>query len=83
MKGDTFYASNVAVTDNDLCATSCTCKAGSQGLQKGFCVLILPLIFQLVVLLIDGLGNHILVELCQHWNSHLEAKINELEKRGF
>ena len=83
MKGDTFYASNVAVTDNDLCATSCTCKAGSHGLQKGFCVLILPLIFQLVVLLIDGLGNHILVDLCQHWNTHLQAKINDLEKKGF
>ena len=80
MKGDMFYASSVAVTQNSLAATSCTCKAGSHGLDRGVCVHNLPLIFQLILLLVDGLANHNLVELCQRWNSHLEAKIEKLGK---
>ena len=80
MKGDTFYASSVALTEDSLCATSCTCKAGSQGLQRGVCVHNLPLILQVILLLIDGLANHILVELCHRWNSHLEMKLKSLGK---
>ena len=78
MKGETFYASTVAVTRQSLAATSCTCKAGSHGLQRSVCVHNLPLILQLVLLLVDGLANHILVELCHRWSEHLESKINEL-----
>ena len=80
MKGDTFYDSNVAVTNDSLCAASCTCKAGSHGLNRGVYVHNLPLILQFVLLLIDGLGNHILVELCQRWNTHLESKISNIGK---
>ena len=80
MKGNAYYASTVAVTKNSLCATKCTCKAGSHGLQRGVCVHNLPLIFRLILLLVDGLSNHILVELCQRWNSHLESKIDGLGK---
>ena len=40
----------------------------------------LPLILQLILLLVDDLANHILVELCQRWSSHLEAKIEKLGK---
>ena len=80
MKGDAFYASSIAVTRNSMAATSCTCKAGSQGLNRGVCVHNLPLILQLVLLLVDGLTNHILVELCHRWSTHLESKIDGLGK---
>ena len=80
MKGGAFYASSVAVTRNSLVATSCTCKAGSHGLERGVCVHNLPLILQLVLLLVDGLANHMLVELCQRWTSHLESKLDGLGK---
>ena len=80
MKGGSFYSSSVAVTRNSLVATSCTCKAGSHGLERGVCVHNLPLILQLVLLLVDGLANHILVELCQRWTSHLESKLDGLGK---
>ena len=43
MKGDAFYATTVAVTQDSLAATSCTCKAGSHGLERGVCVHNLPL----------------------------------------
>ena len=78
MKGDTFYATTVAFTRQSLAAASCTCKAGSAGIQRSVCVHNLQLIFQLVLLLVDGLANHILVELCHRWSEHLESKINEL-----
>ena len=80
MKGNTMYASTVALTKDDLVATSCTCKAGSHGLEQGVCVHSLPLILQLILLLVDGLANHILVELCQHWSTHLESKIDGMNK---
>ena len=78
MKGDTLYGSQVAVTRDSIAATSCTCKAGSHGLERGVCVHNLPLILQLVLLLVDGLANHILVEICHRWNTHLESKIDKL-----
>ena len=78
MKGDAFYASTAAVCRDSLVVTGCTCKAGSHGLERGVCVHNIPLILQLVLLLVDGLANHILVELCHRWSSHLESKIEEL-----
>ena len=78
MKGDAFYASTAAVCRDSLVVTGCTCKAGSHGLERGVCVHNIPLILQLVLLLVDGLANHILVVLCHCWSSHLESKIEEL-----
>ena len=62
---DAEYEVRVAFTKNDLLATKCECKAGGDEMQRVVCVHTLPVIYQLTMLLDDGLSEHLLVENCQ------------------
>ena len=74
---DALYEVNVAFTDDELLSCECDCQAGSKGLDRGVCVHILPNILMLVLLLIDGLAENILIELCHRWNEHLEIELRD------
>ena len=57
------YEPTVAFTSEGLLSCTCTCKCGGDHDDRIVCVHILPLIFQLAILLVDGLAENILLEL--------------------
>ena len=73
MKNKT-YNVTVAYSTSGILACECDCKAGSTGLDKVVCVHVLPVLMQLAVLLIEDLGENMLVELCNRWNRGLDEK---------
>jgi len=63
------YNTEVAFTKSDLLACGCSCRCGS---EKEECVLDvhpLALVYELVLLLFEGLAQNILVELCSRLRS--------------
>ena len=69
---DKIYDVEACVTKNELLACRCNCQSGGQEKEKVVCVHVLPVLYQFTMLLHEGLAQHILVELCQRWNSCLE-----------
>lgn len=61
---DVEYEVSTTFTKNDLLATKYGCHADSHDKERVLCVHTLPLIYQLIMFLDDGLAEHILVELC-------------------
>ena len=49
--------------------------------MRGLCVHNLPIIYQLVMLMDDGLSEHILVELCLRWHQGLEDMVLASSKK--
>ena len=45
-------------------------------MDKVVCVHVLPVLMQLVVFLVEDLGESILIELCSRWNSSLEEQVS-------
>ncbi len=72
---DAAYESTIAFTCDEIVCARCECQAGASNEERVLCVHNLPLIYQLVMLLDDGLAEHILIELCSRWESGLEDKI--------
>jgi hypothetical protein len=66
------YDVMVSFTRKGIIACSCTCKAGSQGVERVVCVHILPVIFQMTLLMHDGLANHCLYELATEWHASMD-----------
>ena len=64
-------------TADNLIAARCGCKAGHcRGQDKHICVHICPLLVILMLLLLDGLVEHLLVELCSRWSSADDVNCN-------
>lgn len=75
------YNVKVAFSHNKLVACSCTCKAGGESEMKDegvVCVHTLPVIYQLYLLLIEGLAQHFLIELSNRWNDSLDTLVGRL-----
>ena len=66
------YNVTVLFSKSGILACECGCKAGSKGMDKVVCVHVLPVLMQLVVLLVEDLGESILIELCNRWDSSLD-----------
>lgn len=62
MKQDV-YECEVAFTKEAIIANTCTCMCGCLAQDKVLCVHILPIIYQVHMLLCDGLALHILYEM--------------------
>ena len=77
---ETTYHAKIAFTSNELVAAQCDCPAGGCGKERVICVHNLPLIYQFVMLLDDGLSEHLLVELCSRWDQDLEDKLSNRGK---
>ena len=70
---DTEYEVEIAFTKKEILATRCQCHAGGEKNERVVCVHNLPLIYQLNMLLDDGLAQHLLVELCSRWSARFLA----------
>jgi hypothetical protein len=77
MKSD-IYEVSVMFNMEGVVACKCTCKAGGGGKERVMCVHILPVIFQLSMLMYDGLAEHFLCELCNDWNIAFEVAVDDL-----
>ena len=67
----------MAVTSKKIIATRCQCHAGGEKEERVVCVHNLPLLYQLTLLLDDGLAEHLLVELCSRWCPEIEDLIKQ------
>ena len=68
----TIYNIKVSFDSDNIISTSCTCKAGCSGSEKILCVHVLPILLQLSLLIFDGLGEHVLIELATDFNKSIE-----------
>jgi hypothetical protein len=62
MKQD-IYDVKVCFTKSTVISCCCTCKCGGEGQQKILCIHILPILYQISLLVFEGLAKNILVEL--------------------
>mmetsp|Transcript_12290 Transcript_12290/g.35170 ORF Transcript_12290/g.35170 Transcript_12290/m.35170 type:complete len:1472 (+) Transcript_12290:520-4935(+) len=81
MKGKA-YDGSIAFTSSSLLAGKCACKAGSEGDGRSACVHTMCKLYQLYVLLIDGLAEHLVYELAEVWNGEQEAQLDNERKGG-
>jgi hypothetical protein len=75
MKADV-YSVEVSFTKSCIIACKCNCKAGSTERDKVVCVHILPVIYQVTLLLFDGLGEHTIIEWANYWNQNYENALD-------
>ena len=78
MKQNKYYDVSVAFSSDELMTCQCDCKRGGEGDQKIVCVHILPIIFQLSLLLVEGLAENILLELSARFKDHNEEALGLL-----
>ena len=71
MKSDT-YDVEVSFSKQGLIVAKCSCRAGSIGSERVTCVHICPVLFQLTLILCDGLAEHILLEFTAIWSDSYE-----------
>ena len=57
------YSPEVAITNDSLLYCACSCECGGRGDERAVCVHVLPLLYKISLLLVDGLAEHILLEL--------------------
>ena len=74
MRNET-YKSEVAFTKSELLYCKFICQCGGCNDWMITCVHNLPIIFQLCMLLVDGLAEHILLELSARINLHDDVNI--------
>ena len=72
---NTFATSN----KDALLACKCDCQCGASGVEAVVCVHILPLIFQLALLLVQGIAENILLELHARFDENVEDKFCHTE----
>ena len=77
---DAHYKVKIAVTKNDLLATLCQCHTGGDKNGCVLCVYALPVLYQLTMLLDDGMAEHVLIELHSCWSSDLEVLVKKKKK---
>jgi hypothetical protein len=65
MKNDT-YNVRVCFNTKEIIACQCDCKCGSNDDERVVCVHILPCIYQVSLLIFEGLGEHLLIELAAY-----------------
>jgi hypothetical protein len=71
------YDVTVCFTKQTVFACSCTCKCGGQGTEKILCIHVLPVMYQMSLLVFEGLAEHILVELAAFTSKKNESSITE------
>jgi hypothetical protein len=77
---DVAYDVSVAFTSDELVSCRCNCKAGCDCTDRSICVHVLTVMLLSLILMLDGLSEHILVELCHCWDLsqvNLEDNIND------
>ena len=77
---DSVYDVEVCITHNEMLTCRCNCKCGCAGDNRVACVHVLPVLYQFTLLLHEGLAQHILIELCERWNTALEDLIGDKKK---
>ena len=77
MKEADQYETMIAFTSKEIIATKCQCCAGGECNERVVCVHNYPVLYQLVMLLDDGLLEHLLVELCSKWNTNIEECVEK------
>jgi DDE superfamily endonuclease len=65
------YNVKVCFNKEKLVLCTCDCKAGGEKEEKIVCVHVLPVLYQLTLLLFDGLADSIIVALAHHWKRML------------
>ena len=76
------YETEVAIlSGRKLAACSCTCETGSENEGKVACVHVLPILLLFSFLLVEGLAEHILLELAALLSSDQEV-LNDVENAG-
>ena len=68
----------LAFSSDELMACKCDYKYRGEGGQKIICVHILPIIFQLSLLVVEGLAENILLELRARFKDHNEEAFSLL-----
>ena len=76
---ETKYVVQTAVTEKVLMCAACDCKIGGEKSERIVCVHTLPLLYQLSLLLADGLAQHTLIELSNMWSKNLEQQISSVK----
>ena len=71
MKSDT-YDVEVSSSKQGLIGAKFSCREGSVGSERVTCVHICPVLFQLTLILCDGLAEHILLEFTAIWSDSYE-----------
>ena len=79
---DKEYNVKVAITKDKLIACTCNCAASGFQNERVVCVHVLPVLLQFSFLLIDGLAEHMLLELSSRWNEELENEMKEKHLLG-
>ena len=66
------YPAEVAITKDKIIYCSCSCACGIESKSKCdgriVCVHVLPVVYQLSLLLMDGLGENMLLEICARFS---------------
>lgn len=78
------YDVKVAFTHSEIVSCSCNCRAGGESKMKDrgvVCVHTLPLLYQLHILLIEGLAQHFLIELANIWDDRFDNIVKNKEKK--
>jgi hypothetical protein len=76
MKQDSFNVC-VCFSTNKVVLCSCTCKVGAQLKQKIICVHVLPVLYQMTLLLFNGLAEHVLVEVANAYKNFSGSLTNK------
>jgi hypothetical protein len=78
------YAVFVCFSAKQLVACRCTCQAGCQGQERVMCVHILPVLYQITLLLFEGLAEHAIIEIANAYktfaNTLSKEQISEITK---
>jgi hypothetical protein len=72
------YKVSACFSAKNLVACSCTCKAGChQGPERVMCVHILPVLYQITILLFEGMAEHIGVEFANAYKTFANTLTNK------
>jgi hypothetical protein len=79
------YRTSICFNENTIIACMCDCKAGCEGNGRVICVHVLPIMYQITLLLFKELSHDILVEYANWWrNIHdtdfIEKNKDEIKK---
>jgi hypothetical protein len=67
MKQDEYKVS-VCFSEETIVSCSCDCRAGSIGTGRVLCVHVLPVIYQMTLLIFDGLADNLLITIANNWD---------------
>ena len=68
------YQTEIVATATDILCCMCSCKCGSQGLERIVCVHILVILLLLSILLIEDLAESILIALASRINGSVDTQ---------